>query len=67
MNEQYETLKVINEAKNQQHPFHVLTLSKLPIFMATFAGSLAILLIIKLQNIIDLSKYLTFGSVVLSP
>jgi hypothetical protein len=60
-------LKVVNKAKNQQHPFHVLGSSKLPIFMSGFAGCLAITLIIKLQNISDLSKFLTVGAGIMEP
>lgn len=56
-----------NEAKNQQHPFHVLGLSKLPLFMAAFVGGLAISVIAKLQNISNLEKYLTVGRGILQP
>jgi hypothetical protein len=55
------SLKIINEAKHQQHPFHVLGSSRLPIFMATFVGGLAISIIIKLQNISNTSKFLVIG------
>jgi hypothetical protein len=46
-----------NTAKGQQHPFHVLGLSRLPVFMGMFAGSLALTLIVKLQNISSVSTY----------
>jgi len=58
---------VRNEAKNQQHPFHVLGLSKLPMFMAAFVGGLAISVIAKLQNVNNLDKYLTVGQGILQP
>jgi hypothetical protein len=35
----------------QYHPFHILASSKLPIFMATFAGFLALSFITKLHSI----------------
>jgi len=43
-------LKLINIADTQQHPFHVLTNSKLPIIVATLAGSLAITFIAKIHG-----------------
>jgi len=60
-------LKVVNEAKNAQHPFHVLGSSKLPVFMSTFVGALAISVIIKLQNISNLSKFLYVGAGIMEP
>lgn len=33
------------------HPFHVLTSSKLPIFMSVFAGSLATTFVAKLHDV----------------
>jgi heme/copper-type cytochrome/quinol oxidase subunit 3 len=61
------TLKIVNEAKNQQHPFHVLGSSRLPIFMATFVGGLALSVIAKVQNITNLEKFLTIGADILQP
>jgi heme/copper-type cytochrome/quinol oxidase subunit 3 len=67
-NEFYEhELKVVNNAKNQQHPFHLLSYSSLPIFMAAFAGGLAISIIIKLQNVSNLSKFLFVGQNIMEP
>ncbi len=43
------SLKIINIAKTQQHPFHVLTSSKLPMFMSLFAGCTALLFVAKLH------------------
>jgi hypothetical protein len=63
----FDNLKVLNESKNQQHPFHLLSLSRLPIFMAAFAGGLAITVIIKLQNISNLSKFLIVGATIMEP
>jgi len=60
-------LKVVNEAKNQQHPFHLLSSSRLPIFMAAFAGGLAITVIVKLQNVSNLSKFLFVGQGIMEP
>lgn len=65
-NQEYE-LKTVNEAKNQQHPFHVLGSSKLPVFMAAFVGGLAISVIIKLQNISNLSKFMVVGANIMEP
>lgn len=62
-----EDLHLVNTAKNQQHPFHVLGSSKLPIFMSSFAGCLAIAVIVKLQNISNLAKFLTVGAGIMEP
>lgn len=43
-------LKLINITDTQQHPFHVLTNSKLPIIVATLAGSLALTFIAKIHG-----------------
>lgn len=42
-------LKIVNINKTQQHPFHVLTSSKLPMFMSLFAGCTALLFVAKLH------------------
>lgn len=60
-------LRLVNKAKNQQHPFHVLGSSKLPIFMSSFAGCLAITIIVKLQNISNLAAFLTVGAGIMEP
>jgi len=44
-------LKLPNIKQLQQHPFHVLTSSKLPLFMSLFAGSTALIFIAKLHDI----------------
>jgi hypothetical protein len=67
MSNNLHILKSINEAKNQQHPFHVLGLSRLPIFMAALVGSLAISVIIKLNNVTDMSTFLRIGAILFSP
>ena len=59
--------KIINTAKNAQHPFHVLGSSKLPVFVSTFVGGLAISVIIKLQNIANTSKFLLVGEGIMEP
>jgi hypothetical protein len=56
-----------NQSKQQQHPFHVLGSSKLPIFIATFVGGLAISVIVKVQNVANLSKFLTIGQDIIAP
>jgi cytochrome c oxidase subunit 3 len=63
----WDGLADINEAKNQQHPFHVLGSSRLPVFMGAFVGSFAITLIIKLQNIADASKFMLVGAGIMEP
>jgi hypothetical protein len=62
-----KSLEILNTAKHQQHPFHVLGSSRLPIFMATFVGGLALSVIVKLQNVSNLSKFLTVGEDFLQP
>jgi hypothetical protein len=42
---------LINIKESQQHPFHILTSSKLPILTSILAGSLALTFIAKLHNI----------------
>jgi len=59
--------KIVNAAKNAQHPFHVLGSSKLPVFMSTFVGGLAISVIVKLQNISNMSKFLILGAGIMEP
>jgi len=61
------SLKIVNTAKNAQHPFHVLGSSKLPVFMSTFVGGLAISVIVKLQNISNMSKFLILGAGIMEP
>jgi hypothetical protein len=43
--------RLINIQATQQHPFHVLTSSKLPIITASVSGALALTLIAKLHAI----------------
>lgn len=43
------TLKLINVNKTQQHPFHVMHSSKLPMFLSLCAGSTALLFVAKLH------------------
>lgn len=56
-----------NEARNQQHPFHVLGLSKLPMVMSALAGGLVISVVIKFQNVTDFDKFLTVGEIIMQP
>jgi heme/copper-type cytochrome/quinol oxidase subunit 3 len=56
-----------NTARGQQHPFHVLGLSRLPVFMGMFAGSLALTLVVKLQNISNVSGYSLWTSGIMEP
>jgi heme/copper-type cytochrome/quinol oxidase subunit 3 len=67
INLQTKKLNVINTAKTQQHPFHVLSSSRLPIFMSVFVGCLAICVIIKLQNVSNLVNFLRVGSDIMEP
>jgi heme/copper-type cytochrome/quinol oxidase subunit 3 len=60
-------LVTINKSTNQQHPFHVLSLSRLPIIMAALVGGLAISIIVKLQNVSNLSKFLIVGRDIMQP
>lgn len=62
-----QNLNVVNNAKNQQHPFHVLGSSRLPVFIAAFVGSLAISVVAKLNNVAQLSKFLSIGEDILQP
>jgi len=67
MSEYNTELSNPNQAKNQQHPFHLLASSRLPIFMAAFAGGLAVTVIIKLQNIYNVAKFSTVGAGIMEP
>jgi hypothetical protein len=51
MTQNSQKLKLLNIQQTQNHPFHVLTDSKLPIFMATFVGLLALSVIAKFHDI----------------
>jgi hypothetical protein len=44
-------LQIKNIKQTQQHPFHVLTNSKLPLLLSIFAGSTALIFIAKLHDI----------------
>ena len=61
------TRQLLNVSKTQQHPFHVLGLSRLPIVMAALAGGLAISIIVKLQNVVNLSNFLFVGELIMQP
>jgi len=62
-------LTVLNIHDTQQHPFHVLTSSKLPIITATLSGGLALTFIAKLHsiNINDLSNFSHVATMILDP
>jgi hypothetical protein len=53
----------------QKHPFHVLSSSKLPIFIATFAGITALVFIAKIHNlsIVEVSQLSPLAAAVLVP
>jgi hypothetical protein len=53
------------EGKQEGHAFHILTLSKLPLFVGTLVGFLALTFISKLQYTFDFS-HLTVTSLILS-
>jgi cytochrome c oxidase subunit 3 len=61
--------KLLNIKKTQQHPFHVLHSSKLPIIIATLSGSLALTFISKLHGIgfYEMSDYSFIASQILDP
>jgi hypothetical protein len=63
------TLKILNIKDTQQHPFHVLTSSKLPIMTATLSGGLALTFIAKLHNINvnDLAGFSYVANLILDP
>lgn len=67
MSEYNTNLINVNKAKNQQHPFHLLASSRLPIFMSMFAGGLAVTVIIKLQNISNAAKLSSVGASIMEP
>jgi len=46
-----QVLRLKNIKQTQQHPFHVLTSSKLPLFISIFAGSTALIFVTKLHGI----------------
>lgn len=62
-------LKLLNIKQTQQHPFHVLHSSKLPLFMSLFAGSTALIFIAKLHAIsyADSFGYSLIASQLLAP
>jgi hypothetical protein len=62
-------LKLLNIKRTQQHPFHVLHSSKLPLFMSLFAGSTALIFIAKLHSIsyADSFGYSLIASQLLAP
>jgi len=51
MSNKIQTMRLLTIQQAQKHPFHVLTNSKLPIFMATFVGLLALVFVAKLHEI----------------
>lgn len=61
--------KILNIKDTQQHPFHVLTSSKLPIITATLSGGLALTFIAKLHsiNINDLAGFSYIANLILDP
>lgn len=60
-------LQVKEGSRYQQHPFHVLGSSRLPMFMAAFAGGLAITLIMKLHGIYDFANFSSVGGYIMEP
>jgi cytochrome c oxidase subunit 3 len=59
----FSNKKLVNINNTQQHPFHVLHSSKLPIIVASIAGSLALIFIIKLHEI-SFSNIFYFSSII---
>ncbi len=66
---QQNITKLININTTQQHPFHVLTSSKLPIITSTLSGILALTLIAKLHGIAvnDLNSFSYVAALILDP
>lgn len=69
MTTQQNTTKLININTTQQHPFHVLTSSKLPIITSSLSGMLALTLIAKLHEISinDLELFSSVATLILDP
>lgn len=44
-----KSMRILNINKTQQHPFHVMHSSKLPMFLSLFAGCTALLFVAKLH------------------
>ena len=63
----FQTKTLLNTSKNQQHPFHVLSLSRLPAIMAALAAGLAISIVAKLQNITNFSNFLYVADLIAEP
>jgi hypothetical protein len=63
------TTKLLNIKQTQSHPFHVLHSSKLPIFIATLSGCLALVFIAKLHdiNFNDMHAYSFVAAQLLTP
>jgi len=61
--------RLLNVKLTQQHPFHVLTSSKLPIIASTLSGFLALTFIAKLHNIgpADIGGYSYVAAQILDP
>lgn len=61
--------KLINTQKTQQHPFHVLHSSKLPILVASLSGIIALLFIIKIHdiNIINVFYFSALLALIVDP
>ena len=66
MSENKINKRVVNSAKSQQHPFHLLGSSKLPLFISAFTAGLLIATTIKIQNIFDINK-LSPAGIILEP
>jgi len=58
---------LLNISKTQQHPFHVLNLSRLPAVMAGLAGGLALTIVAKLQNITNFSTFVYVADIIAQP
>ncbi len=66
---QNSTFRTVNTGLTQQHPFHVLTSSKLPILTSALSGVLALTFIAKLHGILpgDLHAFSYISALVLDP
>ncbi len=59
-----KTLKTLNNRKTAQHPFHVLTNSKLPIMIASVVGILAFTFVAKLHGVAYLTAFDNYSKLI---
>ena len=69
MTQYFKSSKLINIPRTQEHPFHVLSSSRLPIVLATISGILALALVVKLHNLhlTELTSFSIIATVIFDP